>query len=112
MPCTGNATQVCGAGNRLTVFHTTQALTGPGVNPGPPGWTSLGCYSDAAGARTLANGVQTTGGGSVMTIALCTSACKSAGYSLAGAEYGGECYCGNAFSNGGGPAADGSAGCK
>src|ERR1700761_9187426 len=99
MACTGNASEPCGAGNRLSVFHTTQALRGPSVNPGPPGWTSLGCYSDSVGARTLLNGVATAGGGSAMTIALCTTACKQAGYSLAGAEYAGECYCGNTFSN-------------
>jgi hypothetical protein len=111
MACTGDATQPCGAGNRLSVYKTSQALTGPSTNPGPPGWTSLGCYIDNQGGRTLANGVQTTGGGNVMTIALCTKACQNAGYTLAGAEYGGECYCGNSFTAGG-PAPDGSRGCK
>lgn len=40
--------------------------------------------------RTLANGVATKGGGSNMTVALCTSACSAAGYTLAGMEYAGE----------------------
>jgi WSC domain len=47
-----------------------------------------------------------------MTVALCTSACKSAGYSLSGVEYAGECYCGNAFVSPGGPASDGFTGCS
>lgn len=57
------------------------------TNPGPDGWVSEGCYSDAVGARTLANRVNTPGGGSAMTVALCVDACHSAGYGLAGAEY-------------------------
>ena len=75
------------------------------TNPGPNGWVSEGCYTDSVAARTLANQVDTTGGGSVMTIQLCVSACETAGYSLAGAEYAGQCYCGNALINGG-PASD------
>ena len=41
-----------------------------------------------------------------MTVQLCVDACHSAGYTLAGAEYGGECYCDDAYNNGGGPASD------
>ena len=40
-------------------------------------------------------------------MALCTQACQPEGYILAGVEYSEECYCGNATSNGGGPAPDG-----
>lgn len=36
-----------------------------------------------------------------MTNELCTSACSTAGYPLAGTEYSGECYCGQVYSNGG-----------
>ena len=46
-----------------------------------------------------------------MTIELCTAACLAAGFSLAGVEYAGECYCGTTFTNGGGPAPDGNALC-
>jgi hypothetical protein len=51
----------------------------------------MGFSDQVGGGRTLANGVATTGGGNALTIALCTSACKTAGYVLAGAEYSGEC---------------------
>src|SRR5580700_6050744 len=37
-------------------------------------------------------------------MALCTQACQSEGYILADVEYFGECYYGNAISNGGGSA--------
>jgi len=40
-------------------------------------------------------------------MALCTQTCQSEGYILAGVEYCGESYCGNATSSGGGPAPDG-----
>lgn len=47
-----------------------------------------------------------------MTVELCQSACKSAGYSIAGLEYSQECWCGNSFVNGGVyVSADGASGC-
>lgn len=116
MACSGNSTEVCGGPNRLTVFTSGNAggssSSGPSVNPGPAGWGSLGCYTDSTGARTLTTGVAVTGGASAMTVALCTSACKSNGFKYAGVEYASECYCGNSFANGGGPASDGSSGCS
>lgn len=99
VPCSGDTTQPCGAGNRLTVFN------GEVSEPTPPapidGWKYEGCYSDDQAGRTLTYGGMVPGGGDAMTNQLCTAACKSAGFTLAGTEYGGECYCGNVFSNGG-----------
>ena len=103
MPCSGNATEQCGGGNHLTVFYNGGGTIS--TNPGPPGWTSLGCYTDG-GARTLTTGMAVPGGASAMTVALCTAACKQNSFTLAGVEYANECYCGNAFSNGGVPAQD------
>jgi WSC domain len=51
------------------------------------------------------------GGPAAMTVELCLAACQAAGYVLAGVEYAQECYCDNAFKNGGGPAPDGNALC-
>ncbi|KAL8943818.1 MAG: hypothetical protein Q9216_000811 [Gyalolechia sp. 2 TL-2023] len=136
----------------LSLSHTLQkrAVT----NPGPAGWTSLGCYTDQ-NPRTLTTGVtgSVPGGSAAMTVSLCTNACKSrnflyagvdatglpsgweykgcyvdnangrvipnaqpasqlntvarcvnacqtAGYVVAGMEFGSECYCGNAAFNG------------
>ncbi|KAE9371531.1 copper radical oxidase [Stipitochalara longipes BDJ] len=76
------------------------------------GWYPLGCYVDSVQARTLANGMQVPGGANSMTTEACTAVCKSNGYTLAGTEYSGECYCDTAFRNGGGPAPDGSTGCN
>jgi hypothetical protein len=47
-----------------------------------------------------------------MTVQACQVACRKAGYIYAGLEYSQECWCGNAFANGGvylGP--DGTNGC-
>ncbi|KAI9826107.1 MAG: hypothetical protein M1832_000556 [Thelocarpon impressellum] len=108
MACSGNITEACGGPGRLNLFFSGgEPPAGPTTNPGPAGWTSEGCYSEGAGGRTLPNGVATTGGGGALTIALCTSACRAAGFNLAGAEYGGECFCGNTYQNGGAPAASG-----
>ncbi|MCJ1410361.1 hypothetical protein MMC19_004446 [Ptychographa xylographoides] len=114
MACAGNATEQCGGPNRMTLFNNKGATapSGPVTDPGPPGWTSLGCYAEGANGRTLTTGMATTGGTGALTVALCTSACHAANYIYAGVEYAGECYCGNAFSNGGGPAPDGLAGCN
>ncbi|OCK86428.1 WSC-domain-containing protein [Lepidopterella palustris CBS 459.81] len=108
MPCTGVPSQPCGGPDRMNLFWNGVTAPPPPVtitNPGVEGFVSEGCYTDSVAARTLANRVATSGGGSVMTIDLCVSACKAAGYSLAGAEFGGECYCDNQFANGG-PASD------
>ncbi|KAM0253661.1 hypothetical protein ACHAQJ_007173 [Trichoderma viride] len=99
---------------------TTKSTTGPTtlstITTGSPpptqtGWNFAGCYSDNTQGRTLANQVQVPGGASAMSIEACETACKSAGYTIAGVEYSGECWCDNKFENGGGPASDGNAQC-
>jgi hypothetical protein len=89
MTCTGNATEACGGPNRLNLFWS--GTSGPQTNTGPGNWTFSGCYTEGTNGRALTNGVTTTGGTGAMTVALCLSACKTAGYPLAGVEYSGEC---------------------
>ncbi|KAK4158470.1 putative fungistatic metabolite [Chaetomidium leptoderma] len=105
MPCSGDATQPCGAGSRLSIFHTTE-VSGPQVNPGVNDYNYLGCYSEGTTGRAL-----TYGAGGIpaaeMTVAKCTAACRAANYILAGVEFGGECYCGNTIANGGAIATSG-----
>ncbi|KAK3383119.1 glyoxal oxidase-like protein [Lasiosphaeria ovina] len=99
MACSGDATQPCGAGGKLTLFHSS-APVGPQPNPGVNGFNYLGCYTEGTTGRTLTYGVGSIPA-NTMTVALCTAACHTAGYILAGVEYGGECYCGNTIANGG-----------
>ncbi|KAI8174269.1 hypothetical protein K4K51_008982 [Colletotrichum sp. SAR 10_75] len=108
--CTGDSTEPCGAGDRLSVFTTTAAaVAGPGVNPGPAGWASLGCYNDNIPGRILAYRTGVAADDSLMSVLQCTAACKAAGFSHAGVEYSSECYCDNQIL---GTAASGQAGCN
>lgn len=92
MPCRGNAGQICGGSNRLSLYTYT-------------GWSAVGCYTDTVTRRTL--GTRPALSYNTMTIEICQNACAKAGFTLAGLEYGGECYCDNAYHNGGVPVKDG-----
>lgn len=93
MACAGNSSEACGGPDLLNVYYSNKpAPQGPATNPGPSGWTSFGCWTDN-GPRTLSNQVQVPGGAAGMTVAGCTLACGSAGYTLAGLEYAQECWC-------------------
>ncbi|KAJ3951470.1 hypothetical protein N0V92_012112 [Colletotrichum tropicale] len=107
--CTGDSTEPCGAGDRLSVFTTTAAAAGPGVNPGPAGWASLGCYNDNIPGRILAYRTGVAAGDSLMSVLQCTTACKAAAFSYAGVEYSSECYCDNQILS---TAASGQTGCN
>ncbi|KAF5237114.1 hypothetical protein FAUST_6254 [Fusarium austroamericanum] len=78
----------------------TNTPQGPFVNPGVDGYTSIGCYTEATSGRALPNGR----GVDSPTVAECVDACSSGNFVYAGVEYGGECYCGNTFSDGSVPA--------
>lgn len=71
-----------------STFSTITTSSSP---PKQTAWNFLGCYSDNVNNRTLANQVQVAGGASAMSIEACETACKSAGYTIAGVEYSGEC---------------------
>lgn len=87
MPCAGNFSEICGNGNRLSVYTSGSTTTGPSTNPGPAGWSFLACYSDAGDSRTLSTPQSVQAGASGMTVAQCTAACASGGYRYAGLEY-------------------------
>jgi hypothetical protein len=106
MTCNGNRTEICGGSNRINLYEFGLEDPEP---PVPTGWVSQGCYVDSVAQRTLQFGGIVQG---AMTNAKCNAACEDAGYTLAGTEYAGECYCDNQLRNGGGPAPDGNAGCN
>ncbi|ESZ98504.1 hypothetical protein SBOR_1166 [Sclerotinia borealis F-4128] len=109
MTCPGNVTEFCGGPNRLSLFWNGKIP--PQTNPGSGLWKFSGCYTEGQGGRLLPYQVTPTGGASTMTVELCTSACQTGGYSLAGVEYADECWCGNQLSNGGTLAPEGISGC-
>ncbi|KAG5822398.1 hypothetical protein H9Q74_007502 [Fusarium xylarioides] len=122
--CAGSLNQICGgngvdgSGAYISLFADTlqwdgsyaivttsssaSAATpqGPSVNLGVGGYTSIGCYTEATNARALLNGR----GNNPPTVANCVQACSNENFVYAGVEYGGECYCGNSFSDGSVPA--------
>ena len=98
MPCSGTSDEVCGAGDRLTVF--TNGNAAPAVAQQSGNYVSLGCYSDKVGARTLTTQMFLSGN---VRVSDCTTACNNGGYAYAGLEVGQECWCGSMISNGAAP---------
>ena len=97
MACAGNASETCGAASLISVFA--------GPNPPraaqlPAGWSAYAaapCALDSAQrifVNTLAAGAALA---STNTPAACVDFCRTRGYTKAGVEGGGECYCGNTF---------------
>ncbi|KAH6603806.1 wsc domain-containing [Trichoderma cornu-damae] len=104
---TSAASSTSPPGESTTTIASTASLssssptpTGPSVNPGLSGYSSIGCYTEATGARAFANFIGTTN----KTVASCLEACKADGYVYAGLEYGGECWCDDSFGKGSVPA--------
>jgi hypothetical protein len=110
MPCAGNASETCGAGNFLNVYQyngttpialptttvsstvsassTTTTTSASGTPPAVSGLAYQGCYLDSADTRTL--GFFVGANGNTMTPTLCSSLCAASGYAYAGIEYGDE----------------------
>ncbi|ETS86981.1 hypothetical protein PFICI_00809 [Pestalotiopsis fici W106-1] len=100
MACSGDATQTCGAGNRLSVVDDTTWTSSFGVRASYGTWTLMDCYVDTS-SRILPNGVSlsASGGSSNATIAHCLDACAASGYPYCGEEYYSECYGGQLSSS-------------
>ncbi|RDA86585.1 hypothetical protein CP532_5984 [Ophiocordyceps camponoti-leonardi (nom. inval.)] len=106
MPCGGNSSEYCGAGDRIELYSTTSApatptptatlIHKPTVSP----YTLVGCYAEPPSAKALAQ--KTTIDSKTATNDACAAACAGSRYF--GTEYGGECYCGS-FVHGGAKAA-------
>jgi hypothetical protein len=91
MACAGNATEYCGAGYLLSLYNNTAASTVVPVSS-----LYQGCYSDVVSSRSLRAQLYT---GPSNSLESCYNGCTQAGFSIAGAEYGQECWCGDQFDN-------------
>lgn len=112
MPCNGNSTQTCGGPNAISMFQSTKYIEATNkvsvavsnsTNSSSYGY--VGCYNDAAGNKRTFDKYSFSN--SAMTVEMCLNTCFSRGYSWAGTEYAGECYCGSAVQNGATVMADG-----
>ena len=94
MACAGNSAEMCGAGNRLSVYNTGnltvyQPPAAQKTNL-PGSWVYQGCYSDNVNNnRALIWQNILTNNNSATT---CLGLCAQYGYMAAGMEYGDECY--------------------
>ncbi|KAK4580137.1 hypothetical protein LTR86_000340 [Recurvomyces mirabilis] len=94
MACSGDSTESCGGPGLMDIYYTgtltTQAAAAPQTSGLPSTWQYAGCLSDNVNSRTLpvqinvANNDATT----------CLNACAAQSYSVAGLEYGSQCFCG------------------
>lgn len=86
-PCTGNAAEICGGSNRLSLYNST-ALIQPTLQATVGDWLYDGCWTDdASRVMTAATSTNSTVNG-------CISECQLLGYSQSAVEYGGQCFCG------------------
>ena len=83
--------------SKTSVIWTTITLPAPtGTSTSAPaGWSYKGCYSDNLNARALTGITFADIGNHEVTNTKCTAYCGAKGYSLAGTEYGGQCFCDN-----------------
>jgi WSC domain len=110
--CPGNAFEYCGAGSRLELYKnsnapstpTTSASTGTPTTPSVPSTPPIGnfayqgCYIDGANGRIL-NHQQPDNQN--LTPENCVALCAANQYTIAGVEYGVQCFCDTAIYNGG-----------
>lgn len=112
MVCLGSSCDYCGAGSRLSVYTlgggvdpsttssgvSSSSTGGPQPTALPPGWAAYGCWVDGVGGRIL---TYQTPDDPKLTLQSCAKACSDLGYTVAGAEYFTQCFCGNQIVNGG-----------
>lgn len=84
--CTGDATQICGDNQRISIFSLDGAT--PVVKPKPSslstygGFSYEGCFNEVPG-RALTGPFSFTNS---LTVEMCVDFCTSKGYSVAGVE--------------------------
>ncbi|KAK6068607.1 WSC domain-containing protein [Seiridium cupressi] len=96
MACSGDASEDCGAGNRLSVYSNATLVIyqppTPQTEDLPDSWQYVGCILDDIAARTLpwmAIDLENT------TVSSCIAGCSRFGYEAGGIEYGYQCFCGD-----------------
>jgi len=88
MACSGSNSEMCDGRSLLTLYRNPSLAPKSVVLP--TGWSANGCMADAVDARSLSAYIFAN---DAMTVELCVSTCSSKGFTMAGTEYGRECYC-------------------
>jgi WSC domain len=78
---------------------TSPSSTAGPTNPTIPNWSYTGCYTDVLSARVLSGITFANLGNHNTTTTGCVSYCNAQGYSIAGTEYGGQCFCDNSLAS-------------
>ncbi|KAL2423947.1 hypothetical protein ABEF95_010356 [Exophiala dermatitidis] len=101
MKCKGNAGEICGGSNALSLFENKQYIKPS--NPASVNANSTaqyayqGCYTEGSGGRALGGSGSgtsySTTDGTSMSVDLCVQTCNTRGFTWAGVEYAKECYC-------------------
>lgn len=92
--CAGNARQICGSDNTLSIY-----LPPPPPPPRPANnitYSAAGCYAEPGDGSRALNKSSTAAGD--MTPESCFNICGTSGWIYAGLEYGEECWCGDQVS--------------
>ncbi|KAH8985360.1 WSC domain-containing protein [Lactarius akahatsu] len=102
-PCSGNPSEVGGCGGKADLQRLAspyQRINSTFVIPTMVSsvglWNGLGCYNDSVSARAL----QVRVDAGQTTVESCVAACQTQGFSLAGVEFGRECWCGSQLQHG------------
>ncbi len=111
MLCNGNQNEYCGGSNRLDLYSvngtsptsasssaTATASGIPGPTSLPSGWVSGGCWVDQVYGRILQYEQPDD---PTMTVESCIDTCADSNYTVAGTEFGVQCFCGYEIINAG-----------
>jgi WSC domain len=114
MTCDGNKNEYCGGPNRLDYYtgtattptttagggaSSTISVSGSGGATGiPASWKYDGCWVDNLDGRILGNQQPDN---AELTAESCVNTCIGLGFTVAGMEYGFQCFCDKAIHNGG-----------
>ena len=105
----GYQTLVTSYTSESTTIWTTVTATGPAPtgysgsgSSMADGWSSYGCYSDSlsSGARVMTGIEFANVGQHAVTNTKCVAYCSDRGFSMAGTEYGGQCFCADSLASG------------
>jgi hypothetical protein len=98
---TGSSSSTVSATSGTVSKTSSSTTTGPTTTQ--TGWVYQGCYVDGLNGRDLP---YQAADNEENTQEVCISTCAGLGYTIAGVEYGVQCFCGNALYNGAAPAAN------